>query len=367
MTNNLIETQIQAEETDRIEFFNTVYQSFQRATQQVGRIDRFYEVGGYTICLSFAGSSLVSHLTPAIAHIEIEKVAQPDLTVCLWDNYSTQTKMPLLISSLIDLITIKWWDILDPRQDIKGFNSDRIRSNFHIGPNILSLLDTHENIALYWLENAEQLPYWEHGSPLRTILNWWTSDRDRQYVHAGAVGTAMGGVLLAGKGGSGKSTTALSCLNSNLTYASDDYCLISNNPVPYVYSLYNTAKLKGLSDIERFPHLRPLISNSDRLDAEKAMIFLKKHYPEKVVKGFPIKAILIPKVTGKIDTNIQKSSSILALKALAPSTMFQLSGSGEKAFQTMSQLVKQVPCYVLEVGTDLAQIPDVISQLISRD
>jgi hypothetical protein len=274
--------------------------------------------------------------------------------------------MPLLISSLLDLITIKWWDILDPRQDIKGLNSDRIRSNFHIGPNILSLLDTEQNIALYWLENAEQLPYWEHGSPLRTILNWWTSDRDRQYVHAGAVGNHAGGVLLAGKGGSGKSTTALSCLNSNLTYASDDYCLIGHNPVPYVYSLYNTAKLKGLADIERFPHLRPLISNSDRLDEEKAMIFLKKHYPEKVVKGFPIKAILVPKVTGKTDTKLQKTTAIVALKALAPSTMFQLSGSGEKAFQTMSKLVKQVPCYVLEVGTDLAQIPDVISQLISQ-
>ena len=43
------------------------------------------------------------------------------------------------------------------------------------------------------------------------------SDRNLQYVHAGAVGNKNGGILLVGKGGSGKSSTALACLKSDFT------------------------------------------------------------------------------------------------------------------------------------------------------
>jgi hypothetical protein len=194
--------------------------------------------------------------------------------------------MPLLVSSLIDLLGIKSWDLLDTRKEIKHYNSDRIRTSFHIGPNILSLLDTKQNLGVYWLEDVCQIPYWEHGSPLQTILNWWTSNHHRQYVHAGAVGTSTGGVLLAGKGGSGKSTKALSCINSELTYASDDYCLVASEPTPYVYSLYNTAKLKGAADLQRFPHLAPLISNAERLNEEKAIIFCRNITQKKLYRAF---------------------------------------------------------------------------------
>ncbi|MEO0770938.1 MAG: serine kinase, partial [Cyanobacteria bacterium J06649_4] len=173
------------------------------------------------------------------------------------------------------------------------------------------------------------------------------------------------GVLLAGKGGSGKSSTALACLNSELVYASDDYCLVETDPEPYVYSLYNTAKLKGQADLERFPHLAPLISNPDSFTDEKAMVFLQEHYPEKLINKLPIKAILLPRVMGIPDTHIRRASSMLALKALAPSTIFQLPNTGQSALKMMATLARQVPCYVLELGTDIPQIPRAIATLLS--
>lgn len=356
---------LRLEEQEQLVYFQMVHAGFERAAQAVGIVKFFYLIGGYTICLQFAGDGLVPYLTPALAHLVTSPVADPDLTICIWDSASTSTQLPLLIGSLIELLEINWTSHLGPRKEVKGYDGDRIRSNFHIGPNILSVLDRKQNLACYWIKDAENIPYWEKGSPLQMILNWWTTDHHKQYVHAGAVGTLDGGVLLAGKGGSGKSSTALACIDSPLVYASDDYCLLSMEPTPYVYSLYNTAKLKGQEDLERFPRLAPWVNNRDRLDSEKAMLFLNHHCPEKVVTGFPIKAVLVPQVTGKSDTHLRPTTAAMALKALAPSTMFQLAGSGKTAFQMMSSLVKQVPCYALELGTDVAQIPAVIANLLT--
>ncbi|MBE9201573.1 MULTISPECIES: serine kinase [unclassified Nodularia (in: cyanobacteria)] len=354
-------------ESDRLAYFQLVYTGFERAAQISTEVQYFYAIGKYNICLRFAGEGLIPQITPALSHLSIAPVPQPDLTICLWDNVSTKTQLPLLIDSLLTLIRRHWADYLGPRKEIKAYDGDRIRSNFHIGPNILSVLDREQNLACYWIDNAEDIPYWEKGSPLQTILNWWTSDhRQHQYVHAGAIGNPDGGVLLAGKGGSGKSSTALTCINSSLLYASDDYCLVTSDPQPYVYSLYNTSKLKGQADLERFPHLADLVDNRDRLENEKAMLFLHQHHPQKIVQGFPIKAVLVPQITGKLDTHLRPISAGAALRALAPSTIFQLAGSGQTALQIMSSLVKQVPCYVLELGTDVTQIPNVILDLLSQ-
>jgi hypothetical protein len=352
--------------TDRLSFFQMLHTWFDRITEATGTIDRFYNIGGYTVRLSFASEMMATQLTQAISHLETTPIEQPALTICLWDNISTQTQLPGLMPAFIRTFHWYWYNYLDGRQNVKSLCCDRFQMHFNVGPNIFSALDIQQNLALYWIEDAAQLPYWERGSPLQTILNEWMGRQQRQYVHAAAVGTITGGVLLAAKGGSGKSTSALSCLRSDLLYASDDYCLIATEPVPYVYSLYNSAKLKGIQDLERFPHLAPLVSNGDRLTEEKAMIFLKQHFPEKVVAGFPLRAILVPQITGEQDTRLCKSTSIVALKALAPSTIFQLSGAGKNSLQMMSQLVRQLPCYILKLGTDITQIPKVISELLEQ-
>ena len=350
------DTSIRGEDDSPAVFFETVHRAFQQAEQFAGgSLDRFYSMGGYTIRLRFAGSALVSGITPALEHLAVVPSPTSDLTICMCDSTSTGINMPPPL-----------WpaDVYVARGDIKGYSGGDIQIAFYIGPKILNVLDNKQNLAFYWIRDGYQLPYYESGSPLRIILHWWMRNHGRQYVHAGAVGTVAGGVLLAGKGGSGKSTTALACLDSPLVYASDDYCLLTNKPVPYVYSLYNSAKLDA-DNIHRLPYLVSFISNSDRLHEEKALLFLHKHYPDKVATGFPIQAILLPRVTERPETTLTPASPIASLKALAPNTIFQLPGAGQAAFQTLAQFVRQVPRYYLEVGTNVSQIPDVILGLLS--
>ncbi|HMK21611.1 MAG TPA: hypothetical protein VK466_04715 [Terriglobales bacterium] len=356
-------TTLRVNEDDRLKYFATFQEGFERAAvTSGGSIDHFYSIGGHSVRMRFAGEGLVPHLTPAFAHLRGHSTVDADLTICLWDSVTTETPPPLFLSSLLYLLELRWFELLSSRREIKGYHSDRIRTMFHFGPNILSAMDTRENVAIYWIRDARTTPYYERGYPLTKILNWWTESRSLQCVHAAAVGDPEGGVLLAGKSGSGKSTTSLLCLHSQLSYVSDDTSLVAWNPDPYIFSLYNTAKLTSL---QLLPHLESCVTNRGWKDGEKALMFLHEHFPHKLVHGFPLKGILLLRVSGQTHSVLRHASPMAALKALAPSTIYQFAGSGQAELTKMSRLVRQVPCYHLELGTDLREIPDLIMKVVS--
>ena len=87
-------------------------------------------------------------------------------------------------------------------------------------------------------------------------------------VHAAAVGDESGGVLLVGRGGSGKSTTALSCLGTQVGYLADDYCLVEMVEGPRVHSLYTSGKANRGS-IARLPRLRAAFAASTLWEESK--------------------------------------------------------------------------------------------------
>jgi hypothetical protein len=352
-------------EDEYLAFFQFVYAIYKKAERKVGKHqDRYFVVGGRSVHLCFVGDGLISAVTPAIAHLEIPPTDEPELTVLLWDSASSGSELPGILASFFASLG-EWWIRLGRRGEINELTNDRFRTAYHLGPNIFSCLDLQENLALYWVQDARALPYYEVGSPLRTILHWWADRGAYQFVHGGAVGLASGGVLLVGKGGSGKSTAALTCLEAGLLYASDDYCIIQTDPEPYVFSVYNTAKLRGDLDLERFPRLSPIVSNKIRVENDKVVFFLNQYFPQQVSRGFPLMAILQPIVTQGRDTRLQPATAGATLTALAPSTLLQLPGAGSAAIKTMSRLARRVPGYVLELGTDVSQIPAVILSLLS--
>jgi hypothetical protein len=339
-------------------FFKTAYEVFQEADRNIGKpAQLFYSIGGYTVKLHFAGNSLVPLITPALEHLSTQQCSSPSLTICLWDSESSKTLIPSPPWSLNDY---------SARGEVREYTNDYIFTACHKGSGALSILDCSTNTAIWWIRSANNVPFYESGSPLLTILHWWLQKNKRQVVHAGAVGMKQGGVLLAGKGGSGKSTAAIACINSNLFYAGDDYCIIKSSPASYVFSLYNSGKL-NTDNVIRFPHLIPAINNYDRTDAEKPLIFLNRHYPLKMIEGFPIKAIFLPRITGLQDTTLTTTTQAIGLKAIAPNTLFQLSHANQSAFFEIAKFIKQVPCYYLNLGTEVKKIPEVILKFLSEN
>ena len=340
---------------ESIAYFDIVKQALYEAVQNSdGFIDYFYKIGGYSIKFRFAGEALVPHLTPAMAHLTSNPVVTPSLTIYLWDSSSTHTRLPPPAWQATDQIF---------RGEVAGYNNERINTAFHQWAEVFSILDHDTNQAIFWAADADDLDYSMGSAPLRDILHWWMPRRGSQLLHGGGVGIAEGGILLAGKGGQGKSTTALACLNAGLSYAGDDHVLVQTYPKPYLHSLYNTAKLKA-DHIQAFPNLTSSIENRALLERQKARMFLQQHYPTQMITGFPLRAILLPQVTGRTQTTLRKVSPIEGLKALAPSTLYMLPAAGAEAMKRMAQLVRDVPSYRLELGTEISQIPNVIIELL---
>ena len=55
-----------------------------------------------------------------------------------------------------------------------------------------------------------------------------------------------------------------------------------------------------------------------------------------------------------------------ALMALGPSTLAQLPASGRKDLDSIARLVRSVPCFRMNLGTDLSRIAPAISGLLNQ-
>jgi hypothetical protein len=53
--------------------------------------------------------------------------------------------------------------------------------------------------------------------------------------------------------------------------------------------------------------------------------------------------------------------------ALAPSTIFQLRGAGQADLTFMAALTRLIPSFILELGIDTSNIPNIILDLLSKD
>ena len=329
---------------------------FGRLHPEVGIHEYFYSVCGETVRVRFGGTSLIPHFAPPLEHLLTQAVSTPSLTINVWDGETTGLLLPPPPWGKGDMTF---------RGEIQALNSERIRTTLYGEPGICSMLDVEKRIGVFHLRSSHNIPLNFLGSPFLSIFQWWIRNRGFQFLHAGAVGTRAGGVLLAGKGGSGKSTSALACLDSDLFYVSDDYCIVSTEPDVEVHSIYNSAKL-DTHHIQRFPRLLRMVANGEMPESEKRMVYVQRFMPQKILRHMPLRAICLPKVTRNGSSRLSSATHSEAMQALAPSTLFQLAGAGVVEFKRMADFVRRLPSYWLELGNDINDIPNVIEEFMTK-
>jgi hypothetical protein len=328
-----------------------------RAEAVSGAEIRHLELAGSRIALSFAGGRLLPHFLPALSHLLVQPVKKPDLTIHLWDSESTGVEMTPPPCSR---------DCFTDRGDIWGMSSPRFKSAFHWIEFSVNLLDLETGQGTYWVKSDAALPYWAKASPLRTFFHWWMERRGGQLLHAAGVGTPEGAVLVTGKGGVGKSTTALACLDAGMGYVADDYLVVSLDPEPAVHSLYCTAKLDP-DQVERFPALAPHVTHQGLENDEKAVIQLLPEFGRQVRASLPLRAIATPRFAHRPETSFGPVDSHGLERAASFTTLSQLPHAGPSTQRFIRRLVKEVPGVTLELGTDLALLPEKIQELLAKN
>ncbi len=230
----------------------------------------------------------------------------------------------------------------------------------------LTVFDSPTQTATYWVPAASCLTYGDIAGGFRAIIAWAMAERGIQFLHSAAVATDGKAALIVGASGSGKSSTAISCLLNNLEYLGDDHCLLDldANP-PAVHSVYAAAKLHG-SQLARFPDLHPFVVNPARVAPDKAVAILHPSFGELLPSSRPLVAVIVPKIAHAATTTIEPIGPAAALAALAPSTLLQMASADRGGLAGMARLVRQFPCFRLSLGTESAEIAGVVADFLRR-
>ena len=351
--------------SDLAPLFESAWSGFTTAWQQSQTAQAIaLTVGGSVMRLLFANAVIPPLFLPALAHLVHPGQEAAALEIAIWDSASTGVAM----------LPPPWAeDDYRARGEIRGVDADAaVQVAYHPGSGILSLLHRDERRAVLWMADAKQCPSYEWAAPLRTILHWWCTAQGQQLVHGAAVGTADGAVLITGKGGSGKSTTALSALLAGMFYLGDDYVLCELSAgMAQVFSVFNSAKVDrntlqrlALSPEQLMNRAAFLAPPQHGGEPEKGVLLVQKYYPTLVRQALPLRAILAPQITDQPATELYPLKPAQAFLALTPTTVFQLPGAQQAALAFLRRLVTQLPCYQLRLGRDPAQTHTVIRSLI---
>jgi hypothetical protein len=342
-------------------YFHELHARILEAGRRRGFIDRQYAIGRRSVQLRFVGPTLVAPLTRALAHLGSDSTGEPALTVYLAAGDEVELPPPP-------------WELprsgsrVEPDEETRRavhLRDERVEGLLEVDHGAMSLFDTASSVGLFWTVSPERLAYYERGAPLRAIFFWWGLRHGWHMAHAGGVGTDGGGVLLVGKGGSGKSTAALACLGAGLDYLGDNDVMIEAEPAPFAHGLYCSAKLEAGHLRRALPHLSSFLATAGPWKGGKGLFYVDRGAGHRLSAGFPLRAVLLPRVTGTPRTITTRVSAAHGLLSLAPSTLFQLPGARQERLSHLARVVKRVPTYALELGTNLDTIAPAILGLLA--
>jgi hypothetical protein len=332
-------------------FFARVRAAFDRAAQTRGVRTRSLLLAGQAVQLHFAGEALVPRILPALEHLP-ETAAVPALELFLFAG-DAMGDVPVDAPSDALPLGDEGWSFSDETHDAVW--------NPYFGS--LTMLDRAKGKGYFWTRRAEEVSYHETSFPLRPLWQWWFAGFGFQLAHAAAVANGRGAAVFVGASGAGKSTIALACLEAPLCYLGDDFLLLRAEPTPQVYALYSSAKLHA-DHWRMFPHLQGAVQNRERLETEKALMFVHAAFPEKLCADAEARVLVLPRVVGTGKTYVQPIHKAQVLRALAVSTLFLLPGTGGAAFEALAQFARGLPSFELVLGQDLTEIPPVVQELL---
>jgi hypothetical protein len=317
-----------------------------------------YRFADRFVRLRVVGRELNANITRPFAHLRVHRDATPHaLRIDLWDERTLPqgpARSPAGRAGGWHETTLKSTD--------ERFVAQRL-------PHTYSCLDREASHLVGCIAWHEDIFIYERAKPLARLLLAWHNDIGFQIVHAGLIARHGDGILLAGKSGSGKSTSSLLCALDGMDFLAEDYvALESRDDGSFVgHSLYNSVFLNS-DHLEGFHSIAGRAVRGTPPHEEKSVVLLSDMLPDRLERRAHIRALVFPEVSGTVEAEIQPFSKGAALLALAPSSLLQIPNRdlGGLGFERLARLVERIPCFRMGVGRDWRSITHRLDELIGR-
>jgi hypothetical protein len=217
-----------------------------------------------------------------------------------------------------------------------------------------SICDAATRRGLFWIADTADVPFWEEAAPFKAIFNWFLAGTQATLLHAGIVAHRGRGVLLAGPGGSGKSTTVMAAVAAGRGTCGDDLVVVDDEAGAWTgHALYDAVKFFPAEPDGRVPDVfraAPLQACGDKL-----LVRYSDVAPGGLVQSVPLTALLQCVVSGQATTTITPLAPGGMLRSLGPPTAFLLRGAESETLRKAAALVRTVPAFTLALGTNPAE------------
>lgn len=234
-------------------------------------------------------------------------------------------------------------------------------------PRVWQFFDARMRVGVQLVRRPGALPAWESGAPLRAFLHWVQRLRGGYLCHAGSVGCDGKGVLLVGAGGSGKSGTTLAGVVGGLDTVGDDYCLVrQDSSGVFAHPLFRVLK-QDPPGIQRVLGSSAAVSGAPNWQG-KYEILANQLPRDPFVPFLSIAAIVLPCISGgTAASSFHPIDPGQALRALGPSSSFQLPDGEREGIAFAASLCRQLPCVKMCLSENAGEIASALARFVRED
>lgn len=319
------------------EYFDNALHLFSRAQ---GYVTDELTLSGRTVHLKTPSQALRYTFLPALQHLVTGiSDSSPSLTILYAENKNLPYRLPAPL-----------WQGFNAQGYNSALEGSDVQIFFQPWQSQVFMYSSKHQTGIYWVDDAAEVPWWEATFSFRILFHFWSADLPAQLVHAGAMAHNGNGVLITGPSGSGKSTSCLNLLKAGYSYLGDDYVWVELSPTPTVHALYQTAKVEPANLHQRFDSWMPYVTNAETYRQQKAIFHIQQLMPQGWLAQAPLKAILLPNVTGQEETLFSRVAATQSLLFMAPTTLHHLPQGRQASYQKLSMLSKALPAFKWHLG-----------------
>lgn len=334
------------------ESFATLWRCFDTATRRDGLIAEAYRIADRRVRVEVAGDAAADLLLPALEHLRFSfpTIRPADLSIRVWCGGH---------------LAVPPWaqcrEVKAVEQVTFVHNSVKV-VRFPESEAFLAY-DHNRRRGIVWHPSPHAITTSQRASPFREFFQWWASQIGGLLAHAAAVGLVGQGILLVGKGGSGKSSTTLQCLQAGWCTAGDDHVLVTLGERPTAHSLYQSLKITNSYLGENFGTWTAQ-GDFEIRERDKTVLLFDRHRPGQLVDALPLAAIVHPCVTPAGRNAVERLTPGECLLRMAPSTVLLDASTGAYGLAQSRAIVERLPGYRLQLGGPTHEIPALLASLL---